>query len=144
MKLEDQVLTIEQSKHLQELGLDMSDAALYWDHLNPFGGDDGEQVVWQMTEGIRDILKGKEKIAVTGAIPTYTLQEVLDKLPKQIRVIEYAKLKDVYWLNFGDNVKTIEYHSETFLHKAQGETLFEVAYNMLCWVVDNGYLEESK
>ena len=30
MKIEKQVLSIEQMKHLQELGVDTSDASMYW------------------------------------------------------------------------------------------------------------------
>ena len=30
MKIEEQVLSIEQMKHLQELGVDTSDASMYW------------------------------------------------------------------------------------------------------------------
>ena len=30
MKIEEQVLSIEQMKHLQELGVDTSDASMFW------------------------------------------------------------------------------------------------------------------
>ena len=44
MKIEDLLLTVEQSKHLQELGLDMSDAAF-------------ESYEEALDEGIKEALK---------------------------------------------------------------------------------------
>ena len=78
MKIEEQVLSIEQAKHLQELGLDMSDAALCWVRYtrdrygNKCEGSWHIDVRCYKTMGI---LQECEEI------PTYTLQEILDKLP---------------------------------------------------------------
>ena len=64
MKIEEQVLSIEQMKHLQELGVDTSDASMCW--------------------------AGNDVVPNNGAafdlgydgIPTYTIGDLIEKLPK--------------------------------------------------------------
>ena len=63
MKIEEQVLSIEQMKHLQELGVDTSDASMCW--------------------------AGNDVVPNNGAtfdlgydgIPTYTIGDLIEKLP---------------------------------------------------------------
>lgn len=77
-----QVLSIEQMKHLQELGLDTSDASVYWKRVSH-----GSR--------INDKSKGKwflslqKEFQTCGfmsyeTLPAYTLQDILDKLPTLI------------------------------------------------------------
>lgn len=132
MKLEDLVLTIEQAKYLQKLGLDMSDAALCWFQSII----DEKWSITSITDGIRNVLKGYEQPYVTtNVIPTYTLQEVLNKLPENNIAIHYP--------NFKDDVYEISYIFDENKKIFLGETLLETAYNMLCWVILNGYLKTN-
>lgn len=63
MKIEEQVLSIEQMKHLQELGVDTSDASMCWA---------GNDVV--PNNGLAFDL-GYD------GIPTYTIGDLIEKLP---------------------------------------------------------------
>lgn len=143
MKLEDLALSIEQAKHLHELGLDMSDAALCWYQSIV----DEKWGVTSISDALRDTLKGNEPHVTTNIIPTYTLQEVLDKLPQEIITyytpyslyVDYQEMRISYSFVDREGMSSLE---PTFGFTA--DTLLDAAYNMLCWVIENGYLEEDK
>ena len=63
MKIEEQVLSIEQMKHLQELGVDTSDASMCWA---------GNDVVPNNSAAF--------DLGYDG-IPTYTIGDLIEKLP---------------------------------------------------------------
>lgn len=77
-----QVLSVEQMKHLQELRLDTSNATLTW-VLYPASikGDVIPTLEMWRWEQIKDEQK---KVCV----PAFTLQDILDKLPKRIGKFE--------------------------------------------------------
>lgn len=124
---EELYLTLEQCKHLQELGLDMSDAAYAWDVS--FNG--------KIVTGLH--LNTKKTREVFDLIPTYTLQEILKKLPK----ISYKGSSFTWKINSCEErmvyscgpytMNACSYHESTIL---------ECAYSMLCWVLENGYLKK--
>lgn len=118
-----QVLSIEQMNHLQELGLDTSDASMCLE--------------WKVTD--------EDNMFVNSIIsdsnydfyhPTYTLQDILDKLPPSI----------------GNNTLTLQRHGDKWmclyiepytrysLHMEIKEKCIYAAYNMLCWCIENGYI----
>lgn len=125
MKIEEQVLTIEQAKHLKELGLDMSDAVFCWEVNFP-----DTRVERMGTCHPMDI----------ELVPTYTLQELLDKLPTDINYENrtYRLILDMYY-------EVIFYSSQErgYVKCFQNKMLIAV-YEMLCWIVENGYLKEEK
>lgn len=77
-----QVLSIKQMKHLQELGLDMSDASMYWKRVSHGSRiDDKSKGKW--------FLSLQKEFQTCGFIsyetlPAYTLQDILGKLPTLI------------------------------------------------------------
>ena len=71
MKIEEQVLSIEQMKHLQELGVDTSDASMCW-----VAGEDADEVEWNLIIPNNFLLPYN--------IPTYTIGDLIEKLPKFI------------------------------------------------------------
>lgn len=77
-----QVLSIYQMKHLQELGLDMSDASMCW---CLFWGNKKEK--WEL-EIYEDVINQKRDSSFWEIIPSYTLQDILDKLPKKLRQVQ--------------------------------------------------------
>lgn len=110
-----QVLSIEQMKHLKELGLDTSDASMCMDADTNY-----------------DYYHG-----------TYTLQDILNKLPCFIgnQVFTIHKLVDSYTCLY------IELYTRSFINITEGEELIDAAYDMLCWCIENGYVkvgEEEK
>ena len=82
MKIEEQVLSIEQMKHLQELGVDTSDASMCWiaddSCINFIPDNNGEsEVKWNVAIPSVFLLPYRP-------IPTYTIGDLIEKLPKRI------------------------------------------------------------
>ena len=75
-----QVLSVEQMKHLQELGLDTSDGSMCWCYALSY-----KNAKWEL-EIYEDVINEKRDSAFWEIIPTYTLQDIFDKLPRYINV----------------------------------------------------------
>ena len=73
MKIEEQVLSIEQMKHLQELGVDTSDASMCWVADNEWESEED----WHVTIPNNFLMP-------YNTIPTYTIGDLIEKLPKYI------------------------------------------------------------
>ena len=102
-----QVLSVEQMKHLQELGLSTSDGSNY-DYYHE----------------------------------TYTLQDILDKLPTLIIISsDFYKICIEPSCGYWD----IYYYKSdaTELISKKSENIIDVAYDMLCWCIENGYVEKE-
>ena len=121
-----QVLSIEQMKHLQRLGLDTSDASMC--------------VEWKAT--YEDDMVVNSLDADTNYdcyYPIYTLQDILDKLPTLIIISSdfykiCIELSCGYW--------DIYYYKSdaTELISKKSENIIDVAYDMLCWCIEKGYV----
>lgn len=91
----EQVLSIEQMKHLQELGLDTSDASMYWARVSHGSRvDDKSKGKW--------FLSLQKTFQTCGFIryetlPTYTLQDILDKLPEHIQIYDFYMFKKLVY-----------------------------------------------
>lgn len=130
MKIEDQVLSIEQMQHLKKLSVKVKDTALC---IIP--RESGHkcyvptEVVFPQDEDIK--------------IPTLTLQEILEMLPKKIEInsreyylfINYQDGEVSYAISEDEMFFTIMFE-DTWPNTLQG------AYNMLCWTAENGYLNK--
>lgn len=125
-----QVLTIEQMRNLQELGLGIKETTLYWVRpKNPVDSDTWVLFTWismKYGEGF-------------DFIPTYTLQDILDILPTSIdgykleMGVEYAQSWFAVYIN---GFQSLRYECE--------ENLIDAAYELLCWAIENGYVETNK
>lgn len=140
-----QVLDIEQMKHLQELGLDTSKASMCY--------------VVDDSKSYKPILcvSGNESEyldAISYSVPAFTLQDTLSLLPKKITAsehqcsvqgdfflyidyeypeISYSVLDD--WCPGLNELKTVYINKDT--------ELIDAAYEMLCWCLENGYVEKD-
>lgn len=139
---QEQVLSIKQMKHLQELGLDTSDASMYYvRRLHGVKIDDESKGEW--------FLSLQEEFMVCGflsyeILPTYTLQDILYKLPKEIETST-----DTYWLTVSLNMEVwyicysmsdeFDYYKEF-----SSVSLMDCAYEMLCWTIEQEYLQLNK
>lgn len=126
-----QVLSIEQMNHLQELGLDKSDASMHW----------------QFLPTADSIINGTDEIEEAPCLfvsqpnirheyPAFTLQDILDKLPCFI---------DTYVLTLQKLARTgtcmyMEPYSCSILILKEDKELIDAAYEMLCWCIENGYI----
>lgn len=121
MKIEEQVLSIEQMKHLQELGVDTSDASMCWLRYDVGG------VVKQFVE-----INDKKCIELYSGTPypTYTIGDLIEKLPEDLRFrcqgSNYSFSKNWDSLSFG--YERIIPHSNN---------LIEGLFTLLCWVAEN-------
>lgn len=129
-----QVLDILQIQHLKELGVDTSNASCYILEA------EGEEYMYF------------GKCTDINGIPTFTLQDILDLLPKQIITNDIHNDKVRLALDFFDDSFGYAYYFETcgelsFYKKSccyDGCLLIDAAYEMLCWCIENGYIETKK
>lgn len=125
-----QVLSIDQMKHLRELGLDTSDASMCW---------------IKDCEGNRFLEVNDEycyEMPHLSPVPTYILQDILDKLPSYITYND-----EEYQLQILPPCMCYRYVNYTFddLVYRNNVDILENAYKMLCWCIENGYiLNEGK
>ena len=123
-----QVLSVEQMKHLQELGLDTSDGSMCFE----WNESDSDNMVVTSPDADTNYDYYHE---------TYTLQDILDKLPRYINVFCITYKLCVEPLFAGP--WAISYQksmSEPFIVKVSGN-LLESAYEMLCWCLKMGILK---
>ena len=130
-----QCLDIEQMQHLQELGLDTNNASMCW---------------IKDTEGNQHLSVHDEycyEANFMNPVPSYTLQDVLDALPKDISkdgCTWYASL----YIDFENNRivygNTDRYGFEIYHEIIIEKDLIDAAYFMLCWVIENKFVETNK
>ena len=140
MNMKNQVLSINQMRHLKDLGLDTSKASMCW-----------------LKDLTKEIAEGKEVDITIGwdldfnnpdfykyewmeGIPTFTLQDILDLLPKEISrdgctwsaslYIDYENNRIAYG-------NTDRYGFEVFLETKIENNLIDAAYKKLCWLKEN-------
>ena len=127
-----QCLDVQQMQHLQELGMKMDYDTLY------------RYVKFEDTDWL---LKPFSDLNIIGIsfkyIPAYTLQDVLDLLPKSIGV-EY-----IYDLCiFPESISYTQFIggeiNDNLFAVPINESLIDAAYYLLCWVIENGYVETNK
>lgn len=98
---------------------------------------------WEL-EIYEDVINQKRDSAFWEIIPTYTLQDILDKLPRYINVFCITYKLCVEPLFAGP--WAISYQksmSEPFIVKVSGNLLDE-AYEMLCWCIENRYIKTKE
>lgn len=132
-----QYLSIEQMQHLKKLGVDTSNANFYW-HRTKNLNNYKEWDEWELHYGVLRLARGFKTINCE-YVRTFTLQDILDLLPEDIKGYqlhtEKTKLNGVVayhvmYMYFGQSLVS-------FLH----DMLIDAAYEMLCWVIENGYLK---
>lgn len=126
-----QVLSIDQMKHLRELGLDTSDASICWCYALSY-----KNAKWEL-EIYEDVINQKRDSTFWEIIPTYTLHDILDKLPSYITYND-----EEYQLQILPPCICYRYVNYTFddLDYKNNVDILENAYNMLCWCIENGYI----
>lgn len=141
MKIKEQVLSIEQMKHLQELGVDTSDASMYWVRA--------KRIIGKQRNNILDNEMGKWRLSLSKnivhsvdwaveSVPTYTIGDIIEKLPKNIDswndnrlVIEGDENTDYWYVVYKNRYEDAE------IEYFDSENLLTALYNLLCWVAIN-------
>ena len=126
MKIEEQVLTIEQMKYLQELGVDTSDASMCW-----LDFEDNEPM--EVAVFIPKIMLGYTTCKV---YPIYTIGDLIEKLPKSTNfgdlLIEFCNSD----LGYGDWDCNELYGIEA-QQNFNDKPLKNALYDLLCWIAKN-------
>ena len=118
-----QVLDIKQMQHLQELGLDTSNASMAWCKY------DGEKDNSHLLPKEEDVF---ERCLVVKYIPAYTLQDVLELLPGSVNwnrlLITFNGCECMFQYAIYEGDPIVAFHNEEMI---------DAAYEMLCWCIEN-------
>lgn len=132
MKIEEQVLSREQMAHLKELGVDTSDASMAYYNISR----DNQHDKWILGIANKEVATVMLSNGITEMEPTYTIGDLIEKLPKQISIYSLDLRFDYFdcACYFTPDWELIE-----FLHKEKiGNTsLLDTLYRLLCWVAKN-------
>ena len=130
MKIKEQVLSREQMAYLVELGVDMSDASMAW-YMSPKANQ------WKIKVKDKFAHEMLRRISPERYIPTYTIGDLIEKLPKHINgrndnrlVIDGDEDADYWYVVYKNRYE----HSET--EYFDSENLLTALYNLLCWVAE--------
>lgn len=131
-----QVLSVEQMKHLQELGLDTSDASMHWQYLPT-----ADAIINGTDEIEEEPCLFVSQPNMKHEYPSYTLQDILDKLPPVIEkyywlAIRVSAHKGMWYVEYNGRGYTLSYF--------YSENLIDAAYEMLCWCIENRYIKTKE
>lgn len=128
-----QCLSIEQMKHLNEIGLDTSNASACWFRVLGFG-DLRVFTLWSLA--FNKYISKTEGLD-TQIVPTFTLQDILDLLPEMTTFYKLNTPTCDLWYTKEDlwcNEKV----------SFEGENIIDTAYEALLWCIENGYVKTNK
>lgn len=132
-----QCLDIEQAKHLHELGLDTSNAYMCWivDESMKY-----KPFISLSSDAIEHV------DAITSAIPTFTSQDILDILPKEMTPMPTDRIKFKLCIYDGAIFYCFKDRIDDILvqFRIDENGLIDAAYEMLCWLIENGYIETNE
>lgn len=129
MKIEEQVLGIEQMKHLQELGVDTSDASMAYYNTSK----DNQSDKWIL--GIANIKVASVMLSngITEMEPAYTTGDLIEKLPKYY----YAKENPIEMCAInGSGAFVVNYYNIANTYIMKDDTIKNALYKLLCWVAE--------
>lgn len=128
-----QVLSVEQMKHLQELGLDTSDGSMCFE----WNESDSDNMVVTSPDADTNYDYYHE---------TYTLQDIIELLPRSIQPNPDG---ETFYLNlyYYDLSWVVDYLNNegdgSYVVTTSNDSFIEAAYEMLSWCIENGYIEKK-
>lgn len=125
MKIKEQVLSIEQMKHLQELGVDTSDASMAYYNI-PI---DNQPDKWILGIANKEVASIMFSNGITEINPAYTIGDLIDKLPKDVRNYDLEIHCDFNCLGYAA--------ASDFEYSIEYDRLIDGLYDLLCWVAEN-------
>ena len=131
-----QCLDVQQMQHLQELGLEL---------------DYNTMLSWIVDERGKDnplLCISSEAVDYVDfshyCLPAYTLQDVLDALPKMIYPFPVHKIGFELWIGSGKMFYANMFNLEDVLKVRYDKELIDAAYELLVWCIEQGYVETNK
>lgn len=140
MAIIDQVLSISQMLHLKELGIDTSKASMSLVYRDAYG----DIVEWEIVSEWHEADIGEHNPYIRSLYGTFTLQDVMDLLPKQIK-----SNGRTYYLFIDHQVNRVAYgfigeYGMSWLSPIfsfSDRPLLDALYKMLVWCIENGYVK---
>ena len=124
--MKEQVLLVEQMQELIDMGIDVSKASMCW-----IGCSDGNDV-FPYNSTFKEIFDNHKDTIPQVLTPTFTLQDILSKLPRAWEIGAY---------NANRNTITVFLDDETrHCHQEVADSLLKAAFNMLKWCKQNNYI----
>lgn len=141
--MNDQVLTIEQMRHLKELGIDTSKGSIYWHKITNITTGEVENDWYVGINPTVDLPQLTLMSRKLETVQTLTLQDVIDLLPKRIcqnvtysLFIDYHEMRAAYCFVDRHGMSWLE-PTFSFLNRP----LLDALYKMVVWCVENGYIK---
>lgn len=138
------VLSIDQMKHLKELGVDISKASMWWCRIvRPACPPTKKEKV--MIDWFLSLRKEHmhTELDIVETIPAFTLDDIINLLPKSI-YDEKSNSSASLYIDYEHEIVaygiTERYGFEVWCRKDIEVYLINSAYEMLCWVIENNYL----
>ena len=126
--MEEQVLSILQIQELEKLGVDTDCGSMYWHNYNT--SDDPHYELCSNAD--------------VGDITTFTLQDILEMLPKTIEAYKDGSKLPLIITITGSGKYAIVYDNPFYKNGKVGltisESLLEAAFNMLKWCKQNNHI----
>lgn len=138
--MSNQVLSVEQMQHLKEMGLELKPTMLHY-----FRSVQLADAQWYLTITKGDISNNNRLYEY---IPAYTLQDILNVLPKHIATTDSDYCLEINTTDDGyDCILYRDSKSSLFLNCVEcvsDEDLIDAAYKLLCCAIENGCVETNK
>lgn len=98
---------------------------------------------WEL-EIYEDVINQKRDSTFWEIIPTFTLQDILDKLPHYLNPFPSKQILFV-WMIERDTVayRNVEDIDDCLKHFTD-DLLIDAAYEMLCWCIQKGFVKTNK
>ena len=132
--MKNQVLSINQMQELKELGIDTSKASMCW--LETFYTD--------RTKKFEPEVCNENQRFDEWCLPAFTLQDILEILPREIKPFEGCKSWKKVWLRLlpyaGNRWCVLYENPDEVFYRSNGENPLEAAFNMLKWCKQNNYI----
>ena len=132
-----QVLDISQMQHLKELGVDDSNASVYWHRILRL--NTGKVVTdWFKSFNKSELCLDSMKVET---VPTFTLDDIFDLIPSEIMKDETTSTLDILKTS---QIYIVCFWSGEPLFRCDNSILIDAAYEMLCWCAENGCVDTKK
>lgn len=144
--MKDQVLSIERMQHLKEFGVDTSKASAALVYRNAYV----DIVEWDYVAEYHEPDIGEHNPYIRSEYGTFTLQDILDLIPKNIITNDSHRDNVCFVADFYEKVMGYAYYHETcgeisyYCKFDWFDNIIDAAYEMLLWCSENGYIKTNK
>lgn len=142
--MEDQVLSIERMLHLKELGVDTNKASMCWSKI--VDREFPKLIGSCYLISYDNKCQSNKSYEIT---PVFTLIDIMNLLPRYFHAYDMS-----FYLNIAPGGEcnllwVVSYRTNAdikfdTIHLTFSKKVIDAAYEMLCWVIENGYLEIKK